>query len=208
MAMRRTGWLGWMILAAGLAWAAAPAVAQRRGEQTKTQSRTTTKSQTRTPSVQRPAPGGRGHGSAPGVGGGFIPSAPPKRPANARPEPNRAERPGHPAGPHVDATGDVWVGRAAPNDPRYRLARPWQHGHFPGVVGARQIWRLQGGGPGRFWFGGYIFMVAPVDAHWCSNWFWDSDDIVLYLDPDQPGWYIAYNVRLGTWCHVEYLGIL
>jgi hypothetical protein len=205
--MRRTGRVGWLMLAAGLAWAAAPAVGQRRGEQNKTQSRRTAQMQSRAPSAQRPAPGGRGRGSAPGVGGGYIPNAPPRRPAHARPEPvGRPDRNGHPPGPHVDASG-TWVGRAAPNDPRYRLAHPWRHGHFPGRIGARQIWRLEGGGPNRFWFGGYVFMVSPPDARWCANWYWDRDDIVLYLDPDQMGWYIAYNVRLGTWCHVEYLGV-
>jgi hypothetical protein len=161
-----------------------------------------------------PAGGGR-------VGGGFIPArgpspAParaPSRPAapanNARP--NFSDREGHPSSPHVDpgvaGRSDRWIGHGSGrNDATYHLDHPWAHGHFPGTIGRGHVYRIEGGGRDRFWFGGFFFDVAPYDYDFCNDWLWNSDDIVIYDDPDHPGWYLAYNVRLGTYVHVEYLG--
>jgi hypothetical protein len=107
----------------------------------------------------------------------------------------------------VDARTDRWVGHdTGRNDANYHLDRPWEHGHFPGAFGPTHVYRLRGGSRERFGFDGYFFSIAPADYAYCNDWLWDSDDIVVYADPDHIGWYLAYNVRLGTYVHVEFLG--
>ncbi|MGH7670233.1 MAG: hypothetical protein ACRENQ_12150 [Gemmatimonadaceae bacterium] len=155
------------------------------------------------------APATVGHGHIPAHGPARTPAknAPAPRRGSPQPVERVVDAPGHATMPHVNAATDRWVGHdAGPNDPRLHLDHPWAHGHFTGPIGAQHIWRLVSGTNARFEIGGFYFQVAPFEDAYTNDWLWNSDDIVLYSDPDHVGWYLAYNVRLGTYVHVLFLG--
>ena len=113
---------------------------------------------------------------------------------------------GHPGAPHVHANGK-WIGHdTGRGDVNYHLDHPWAHGRFTGGFGRGHVWHIGGGDRSRFWFGGFYFTVAPYDFGFVDDWNWGTDEVVIYEDPDHDGYYLAYNVRLGTYAHVEYLG--
>ncbi|HYA97655.1 MAG TPA: hypothetical protein VEH49_06135 [Methylomirabilota bacterium] len=139
---------------------------------------------------------------------GRIPPAPQKRTPGTKPETER-----HPNG-HRDETQHVsrdrWFGHDRPNDRRFHVDHPWEHGRFehfgPGF--RYSIIRFDRDRH-RFWFpGGFYFEVAAWDWPICADWCWDcGDDFVVYEDQDHIGWYLLYNVHTGVYVHVMYMGM-
>jgi hypothetical protein len=129
------------------------------------------------------------------------PMTPPPR-GPAPPPPRVVER------PHVDHHAH-WVGHeSGRGDARFHVEHPWAHGHYRGPIGRGHVYRISGwqAPRHRFWFGSSYFVVGEPDWGYLDDWNWDADQVVLYDDPDHPGWYLAYNARLGTYVHVTYDG--
>lgn len=148
------------------------------------------------------------HGTTPRANSGHIPAPPePRKEPTANREVERDQ------GGHVNETphvrSDHWYGHAAPNDDRFRVEHPFEHGHFEhfGPTYRYRVLRVDRDHH-RFWFpGGFFFEIADWDWHECADWCWDcGDDFVVYEDPDHSGWYLVYNVHTGVYVHAQYMG--
>jgi hypothetical protein len=108
---------------------------------------------------------------------------------------------------HVDH--DQWYGHDRPDDRRFDLDHPFEHGHLEHIGPSYRysILRIDRDHH-RFWFpGGSYFEVAAWDWPVFVDWCWDcGDDFVVYEDPDHNGWYLLYNIHTGLYVHVLYLG--
>ena len=134
------------------------------------------------------------------------PRVQPRQKIAAEPAPLTTIRPAIPKRPTFTPKATAGVGQRLPgrNDNNYHLDHPWAHGHFgrnrtqPHLPHGRSSRHSD-----RFWFGGFFMLRAlrlrlhqrlAVERH--------RDDIVIYDDPDHPGWYFAYNTHLGTYAHI------
>jgi hypothetical protein len=139
--------------------------------------------------------------------GGQVPPAPPARPQGGAPDHHT-----YPSGrvdqrPHV--ANNQWYGHDDKNDARFHVDHPYEHGRFNNF-GPSHHYRFSRVDVGlhRFWFnGGFGFEVFPADWEFASEWCWTCpDDIVVYDDPDHPGWYLVYNTETGVYVHAQYIG--
>jgi hypothetical protein len=145
----------------------------------------------------------------PRANGGHIPPAP-----TARTDPRAAREPEKFAdgrtNEHPHVANNHFYGHEAPNDARFHLDHPFEHGRFArfGPSYRYKVLRFDRDHH-RFWFpGGFYFEVADWDWAACADWCWTcgGDDFVVYEDPDHIGWYLLYNVHTGVYVHVQYLG--
>ena len=139
---------------------------------------------------------------------GHLPPPPaPRADRNVKPEGEKLQRGRVNKNQHVN--NNTWYGHAAPNDQRFHLEHPFEHGRFEHIGPSfhYSVVRINVHAH-RFWFpGGFFFEIAPWDWGICANWCWTcANDLVIYDDPDHPGWYLLYDIQTGAYVHVQYLG--
>ena len=116
--------------------------------------------------------------------------------------------PGHPHGPVPYVRDGHWYGHAAPDDVRFRLARPFEFGRFalPGPSHLYRVTRVDLDAR-RIWLPGGHFEIAAWEWANTAPWCWTCDDFVVYVDPDHVGWYLIYDARMGEYVHAQFLGV-
>lgn len=148
------------------------------------------------------------HENSPRANQGHIPPAPPKANAhNFKREQEHRQNGSDDHTPHVN--NDRWYGHEAPNDKRFHVDRPFEHGRFEhfGPSYRYTVTRIDRDHH-RFWFpNGFYVEQVPADvigvfvddfqiADWewplAADWCWDCGD--------------DFDIQTGVYIHVTYLG--
>jgi hypothetical protein len=156
---------------------------------------------------QRSAPPQRGNNQVYRGNGGHIPPPPQARPQGGQPQYHTYQNGRVDQRPHV--SNNQWYGHDDRNDARFHADRPYEHGRFTNF-GPDHRYRFARFDLGlhRFWLnGGFGFEIFPGDWEYAADWCWTCpDDMVVYEDPDHPGWYLVYNTETGVYVHAQYIG--
>ncbi|MCC7194047.1 MAG: hypothetical protein IT356_00670 [Gemmatimonadaceae bacterium] len=138
-----------------------------------------------------------------------APAAPQRRPAGTKPSTQRTPDGRVNEFPHVSR--GTWFGHASPDDRRFALAKPFEHGRFDGV-GRANVYAVArvDAALHRIWLpGGYGFEVAAWDWPFVDDWCWTcGSEYVVYIDEDHPGWYLIYDMGTEGFVHATYLGVV
>jgi hypothetical protein len=152
-------------------------------------------------------------GSRPGIGASrpthALQPMIPREPV-ARPSPHEAPliEADHPRTSVPYVRDEHWYGHAAPDDARFHLPQPFAHGRFA-LTGRAHLYSISRFdlGARHIWLPGGEFEIADWDWDVTAPWCWDCDQFVVYVDPDHPGWYLLYDVRMGEYVHAEFMGV-
>jgi hypothetical protein len=145
--------------------------------------------------------------SVPHANGGRIPPPPTDR-TDARPEHEGERVEGGTPNTRRHVNNDHCYGHDRPNDARFHVDHPFEHGRFAHVGPSFRYDVRVDLDAHRFWLpGGFFFEVAAWDWPEAAGWCWNcGDDFAVYEDLDRPGWYLVYNIQTGAYVHATSLG--
>ncbi len=118
-------------------------------------------------------------------------AVPPQAVSRGQPNRNFRDMPDHPDAPHVHGNGE-WVEpltTSAAMIPGCTSTIRLRAAASLSVSALATSSTSRAATANASWFNGAYFSVAPFDFAYVGDWDWNADPIVIYEDPEDPGWY-------------------